>query len=402
MRRVPDRVQKALAYSLGNLGELRASARAQGRTLIDLGMGEPREPVSPAVGEALAAAIPERSGYPRTGGIEPLRQAIAAWAGRRYGIDLDPAAQIIPTAGSKEAIFSLALIAVDADAGRDVVVTTTPGYPIPAAGGRYAGARVLELPLLEANRFLPDLDAIDDETWSRIALFWVNYPNNPTGAAADPAFLAGLAARAREHGFLLCSDEAYSELWRSAPPASALALEDLTNVLTFGSLSKRAAMAGYRSGFVAGDPEAIALLRAFRTQTGTTAPEFVQRAAAVAWLDDATPARLREIFGRRRAVLAGALQRAGFRCGGELSLFIWAAVPDGETSSSVAEALLARDVLVAPGDMFGAAGAGYVRLAVVAADEEIERAAAIIESLTAQPVDSSRSASSSGTGGLNR
>jgi aspartate/methionine/tyrosine aminotransferase len=382
--RLSARFRGAMDYHLGALGDARAAARAAGTPLIDLGMGEPREVVPAYIREQAVQGLLPYLPYPRPGGTVELRTAIAGWTERRFAVGLDPERQIIPTSGSKEAIFSLALLAVDPPAGKDVVVATTPGYPIPAAGAIYAGAELLELPLLEGNRFLPDLDAIPAELWSRIAVFWVNYPNNPTGAGADEAFLARLADLAREYDFILASDEAYWELWLHAPTASALALEDLRNVLVFGSLSKRGSMPGYRSGFVAGDPALIDALRSLRSQTGTVPQAFVQAAAAAAWTDDEQPARLRAVLGRRRAVLVGALTATGFRCSGESSVFVWAAVPDGSTSTGVAAWLLERGVLAAAGNLFGAAGDGYVRFASVATDDEIAAAADVIRRFTSE------------------
>ncbi len=379
--RLSARFRAASRYSLGELGEARAQARAAGRPLIDLGMGEPRETVPEAVREAAIDGLAPYLPYPRPSGTPELRDAIAGWAQRRFDLRLDPERQIIPTSGSKEAIFSLALLAVDSAGGKDVVVTTTPGYPIAAAGALYAGAELVELPLLEANGFLPDLGAISAELWPRIALFWINYPNNPTGSVADAAFLAELARRAREHDFVLASDEAYWELWLDAPSASALALDDLANVLVFCSLSKRGSMPGYRSGFAAGDPHLIEALRGLRTQTGTVPPAFVQSAAAAAWADDAQPARLRELLGPRRAVLAAALTDAGFRCTGASAVFVWAAVPPGHSSAGVTAWLLERGVLAAGGHLFGPAGEGYVRFATVATDVEINAAAALLRTL---------------------
>lgn len=378
------RFRGASGFHLGALGDARAAARAAGTPLIDLGMGEPRETVPEHVRRGAVDGLLPYLPYPRPGGTPELRGAIAGWAGRRFGVTLDPERQIIPTSGSKEAIFSLALLAVDPAAGKDVVVATTPGYPIPAAGAIYAGASLVELPLLEEHRFLPDLDTVSAEVWSRIAVFWINYPNNPTGAGADAGVIARLAALAREHDFILASDEAYWELWLNEPTASAFALADLRNVLVFGSLSKRGSMPGYRSGFVAGDPSLIGALRTLRSQTGTVPQAFVQAAAAVAWGDDEQPARLRSLLGRRRAVLVEALTAAGFRCTGDSSVFVWAAVPSGWTSAGVADWLLARGVLAAGGHLFGAAGEGYVRFASVATDEEIASAADVIRALGAQ------------------
>ena len=153
---------------------------------------------------------------------------------------------MIPTLGSKEAIFSFAQVVLDLAGGRDTVIVTEPGYPVPERGAEFAGARVIALPLLEDHGFLPDLDAVPAATWDRTALLWLNSPNNPTGAVSRSRSTRGRGARAR-HGFVLASDEAYSELWFDEPPASALQLDDWTNVAVFNTLSKRSSMTGYRS-----------------------------------------------------------------------------------------------------------------------------------------------------------
>jgi len=247
-------------------------------------------------------------------------------------------------------------------------------------GARFAGARVMRLPLLEENGFLPELEAVDEETWARVALFWVNYPNNPTGAVAPLPFYERLAELALEHDFLLASDEAYSELWFDEPPASALQVVDRRHVAVFNTLSKRSSMTGYRSGFVAASPEVIAALRAFRPTVGTAPQEFVQRASIVAWGDEQHVARTREAYRRRREIFLDLFARTGLRVAGSTAgMYLWVAVPEGETSEGFSERLLARGIVVAPGSYLGEAGEGYVRLALVPSEEECRRAAAILE-----------------------
>ena len=197
-------------YPFVRLNQAAAARRAEGLEVIDFGMGDPREPTDPRIIEALRDGVRERMGYPAAVGLPELREAVAGWVGRRFGATLDPDVNVIPTLGSKEAIFSFAQVVLDLAGGRDTVVLTEPGYPVDVRGAQFAGARVEELPLLEANGFLPDLDAVPAETWQRTALVWVNYPNNPTGATAPLAFYERLAALAREHDFVLASDEAYT------------------------------------------------------------------------------------------------------------------------------------------------------------------------------------------------
>jgi len=373
-------LERQTTYPFVRLAEAARQVEARGVQVIDFGTGDPREATDPLIREALVAGLRDRMGYPAAAGLPELREAIAAWAGRRFGVELDPGRQVVPTLGSKEAIFSLAQVAVDLERGKDTVAYTEPGYPVYERGALFAHARPLALPLREEHGFLPDLDTIDEETWSRLAVFWVNYPNNPTGAVAPLAFYETLAARAREHGFVLASDEAYTELWFDEPPASALQLEDLSEVLVFNTLSKRSSMTGYRSGFVAGDPKLIAALKAFRPTVGTAPQEFVQRASVVAWGDEAHVERTRALYGRKRARFLDLFARKGVRVAGSAAtMYLWLEVPTGEGSEAFAERLLAHGVLVAPGSYLGATGEGYFRLALVPPEEECDRAVTILE-----------------------
>jgi acetylornithine aminotransferase len=367
-------------YPFVRLNQAAAERRERGLEVIDLGMGDPREPTDPAIIQALREGVRERMGYPAATGLPELRAAIAGWVGRRFGVTLDPDEHVLPTLGSKEAIFSFAHVVLDVPGGRDTVVVTEPGYPVPGRGAAFAGANVAELPLREEHGFLPALDAVPDELWRRIALFWLNSPNNPTGAVAPLPFLERLAALAREHGFVLASDEAYTELWFEDPPPSALQLADLGNVVAFNTLSKRSSMTGFRSGFVAGDPELIAALRQFRPNVGTAPQEFVQRASIVAWGDEEHVVRAREAYARKRALLLDVLGRKGLRdAGGPATMYLWIAVPGGETSEDHARRLLEHGVVVTPGSFLGPSGEGYVRYALVPTEDECARAAAILE-----------------------
>jgi N-succinyldiaminopimelate aminotransferase len=367
-------------YPFVRLNDAAAERRARGLEVIDLGMGDPREPTDPAILQALRDGVRERMGYPAAVGLPELRQAVAAWVGRRFAVTLDPETQVIPTLGSKEAIFSFAQVVLDAAGGRDTVVVTEPGYPVPGRGAAFIGARVVELPLREENGFLPDVEAVSDDLWKRTAVLWLNSPNNPAGSVASLGFLERLAGLAREHGFVLASDEAYSELWFDQAPPSALELDDLTGVVAFNTLSKRSSMTGFRSGFVAGDAELIAALKRFRPNVGTAPQEFVQRASVVAWRDEEHVARARDAYRRKRALLLDVLGRKGLRdAGGPTTMYLWIAVPAGETSESHAADLLDHGVLVTPGSYLGPSGEGYVRYALVPTEDECTRAAAILE-----------------------
>jgi succinyldiaminopimelate transaminase len=365
-------------YPFVRIERAKREAAAAGIEILDFGQGDPREPTDPSIRQALVDALEERMGYPKAEGLPELRQAIAGWCERRFGVRLDPDAEVIPTYGSKEAIFSFAQLILDPHGSKDTVVVTEPGYPVPARGAAFAGARVEALPLLESNEFLPDLDAVED--WDRIALFWVNYPNNPTGATAPLAFYDELAVRARAHDFVLCSDEAYSELWFNEPPRSALELGDRSNVAVFQTLSKRSSMTGYRSGFVAASPDIVAALRTYRPSTGAAPQEFVQRASVVAWSDEDHVERTRDAYRRKREVLLPVLEHKGWRVATSgATMYLWIEVPGGETSEECAERLLRHGVVVAPGAYLGESGEGYIRIALVPTLADCERAAAILE-----------------------
>jgi succinyldiaminopimelate transaminase len=367
-------------YPFVRLEQAKRRLAEQGVELIDFGKGDPREETDPLIRRALAESIEPRSSYPLAEGLSELREAVARWCEQRFGVGLDPETEVIPTYGSKEAIFSLAQVVLDRQGDKRLVLSTEPGYPVYDRGALFAGAEVEQLPLLEENGFLPYLDLVDTETWARTAIFWINYPNNPTGAVAPLAVLERLADLAVEHDFVLAADEAYTELWFDEPPHSALEVRDRSNVAIFQTLSKRSSMTGYRSGFVAGSPELIAALRQYRPSTGTAPQEFVQRASVVAWSDEEHVERTREVYHRKREVLLPTLRKKGIRvAGSEATMYLWLEVPAGESSEELAERLLEQGLIVSPGTFFGPSGEGYWRLALVPTEAECARAAEILE-----------------------
>jgi len=365
-------------YPFVRLDERRRRLVAEGVDVIDFGRGDPREPTDPLIRQALVDSLTPESSYPAAAGLPELREAIAGWAARRFGVELDPAREIVPTYGSKEAIFLLAQVLVDPGSETRLVVVPEPAYPVYERGAVFAGAEVQYVPLLDENAFLPDLDAVDEETWRRTAIFWVNYPNNPTGATVPLAFYERLAALASEYDFALASDEAYSELWFDQPPVSALQVAARDNVIVFNTLSKRSSMTGYRSGFVAAAPDAIAALKAYRPSVGTAPQEFVQRASVAAWGDEAHVERTRAVYRRKRDLLVPVLERKGYRiAASEAGMYLWVKVD--EPAEDVASRLLEHGLVISPGTFFGPSGEGYVRFALVPTEDECRRAAAILE-----------------------
>jgi succinyldiaminopimelate transaminase len=359
-------------YPFARLDDWKAEAAARGIELIDFGMGDPREVTPLFIREALVGSVEAVSSYPRATGLPELREAISGWIDRRFGVEVDAATEIVPTLGSKEAIFSFAQVALGE---KRLVAIPEPAYPVYERGALFAGGAVASVPLRERQGWLPDLDAFD--AWDEIAVFWVCYPNNPTGAVAPLAFYEELADRAREHGFLLCSDEAYSELWFDEAPVSALQVADRANVVVFNTLSKRSSMTGYRSGFVCASAEIVAALRSFRPTVGTAPQEFVQRASIAAWSDEEHVEEVRALYARKRDTLLPALEQKGLRLAGSAATFyLWLDV--GEASEPFARRLLEHGIVCAPGSFFGPAGDGYVRFALVPTQAECERAAEIL------------------------
>src|SRR6266576_2467299 len=360
------------AYPFTRLEEERRALVEAGVEVIDFGKGDPNEPTDPMIRRALVEALPERAPYPLAQGLPELREAAAGWLGRRFGVDVDPDTEIVPTYGSKEAIFSLAQVL--GTSGR-VVALGEPAYPVYERGALFAGARVQTLPLRRENGFLPDLDALDGD----VALVWVNYPHNPTGAVAPRAFYDELAEAAEYHDFVVGSDEAYTELWFDEPPPSALQAADRSRIVVFQTLSKRSSMTGYRSGFVAAPAEVIAALKSYRPTVGTAPQEFVQRASVVAWDDEAHVEETRARYAAKRDVLLPVLAGLGWEVvASDATMYLWVAAADAD---ALVEQLLERGVLVSPGSFFGPSGAGYIRFALVPTLDECERAAAILAEL---------------------
>ena len=366
-------------YPFVRLEEAKRRKAEEGVRIFDFGMGDPKGVPEEPIRQALVDALEEATGYPAAQGLPELREAVAGWLDRRFGVAVDPDRAVIPTLGSKEAIFSFAQVAISPETGKDLVLVPDPGYPVYERGALFAGAGVQLVPLRAEDGFLPDLDAIEPETWERVAVAWVNYPNNPTTAVAPLSFYERLAELAREHDFYLASDEAYTELWFDRPPPSALEV-GADNVVVFNTLSKRSSMTGYRSGFVAGDERAIDALRKFRPTVGTAPQLFVQRASVVAWGDEEHVERTRERYRRKRALFLELFERKGFTVeGGAATMYLWVRVPDGQTAESFAERLLEHGVVVAPGTHLGALGEGFFRLALVPSEEDCRAAVEILE-----------------------
>ena len=364
-------------YPLRRMDERRRDLEERDANLFDFGTGDPREPTDFAIRKTLVEALPATSQYPSAAGKKDLRVAFCNWAERRHGVRLEPQTEVLPAAGSKEAIFHTPLAFVHPSHERRGVVYGTPGYPVYERGTLFAGGEPLPVELRKENGFLLPIEEVDPE---KTRALWINYPHNPTGAKASYEYLEKVAGFCREHDILLFSDECYNDIYSGEPPSSILEVTK-ERTLAFCSLSKRSGMTGYRSAMMAGDPELIAALKKMRPSIGAASPSFIQDAATTAWSNDEHVAERRRIFGEKRALFIDFFQRAGLDFQPtDASFYLWVAVPGGD-DEAYAIRLLEKGIVVAPGRAFGAGGEGYVRVALVPGLEECRKAIQIWESL---------------------
>jgi N-succinyldiaminopimelate aminotransferase len=390
----PD-LQRLQPYPFERLRRLFAGVSPpEGLAPINLSIGEPKHPTPAFILDALARALPGIATYPLTAGQPELREVIAGWACRRYGLKgLDPATQVLPVAGSREALFAFAQTVIDRS--RDaVVVSPNPFYQIYEGAALLAGARPLFLPTTAANGFRMEFERLTPAEWSRVQLVYVCTPGNPTGRVMTLDEWRHLFELSDRHGFVIASDECYSEIYfdEATPPlgglqaAALLGREGFERLVMFSSLSKRSNVPGLRSGFVAGDAELLKQFLLYRTYHGAALGPAVQSASVAAWSDEAHVVENRRLYAAKFAQATPVVQRA-LRCERpDAAFYLWAATPIDD--AEYARRLYAeRHVIVLPGsylsrDVAGAnPGAGHVRIALVASAAEVAEAAERIASL---------------------
>jgi LL-diaminopimelate aminotransferase len=353
--------------------------RREGVDVISLGIGDPDLPTPEPVIRALqqAAADSQTHQYPSNRGLERFREAIAGFYADRFETDVDPGSEIVPVLGGKEGVAHIAFACLDPG---DVALSPEPGYPPYTSGPLFAGAEVVYLPLREENGFMPDLEAIPTEALERANLLFLNYPNNPTGAVVAPGFFERAVAFAREHGVVVVHDNAYSEIaFDGYRPPSFLATDGAKDVgVEIFSLSKGWNMTGWRIGWVAGNAEVVERYRQLKTNLDSGMFDALQVAGAAALNESREfPAEMSAIYARRRDLMIDALARIGLPAKpSQATPYIWVHVPEGYTSETFTELVLAEaGVVVSPGPSFGPSGEGYVRISLTVADERLEQAA---------------------------
>lgn len=373
-----DRIDRLPPYLFATLDRMRQDAIRRGLEVVSLGVGDPDLPTPEPVVERLKAAAEEPANhrYPSYEGLLAFRQAVAAWYARRFGVRLDPETEVLTLIGSKEGLGHLPLAVLNPG---DVALVPDPAYPVYTAGTVLAGATPHLLPLRQEHGFLPDLDAVPSRVATQAKLLFLNYPNNPTSATAPPDFFQRVCRLAERHGWLVCHDAAYSEIfYDGVRPRSFLETPGAKEVgIEFHSLSKTYNMTGWRIGFVVGQAKALAALGRIKSNLDSGVFQAVQEAGITALgLDDAVLDGIRRVYQVRRDLLIRGLTDLGFApVAPQATFYCWMPVPGGEASEAFSHRLLERaGILTTPGRGFGEAGEGYIRMALTVGRETLARA----------------------------
>jgi LL-diaminopimelate aminotransferase len=358
--------------------------RRAGIDVISLGIGDPDVSTPAAIVAEMQRQVarPETHRYPSNRGLEAFRSAVATFYQDRFGVEIDPDREVIPVLGGKEGVAHIALACLDPG---EVCLAPEPGYPPYTSGPLFAGADLHSLPLRAENKFAPDLGGIPADVWERANLFFLNYPNNPTGATAPEGLFTQVVEMARKHEVIVVHDSAYSEIaFDGYRPPSFLEEPGAREIgVEIFSLSKGWNMTGWRVAWIAGNAEIVERYRQLKTNLDSGMFDALQL-AAVAALTEARdfPREMSEIYRRRRDLMVDALVAIGLRASPpKATPYIWVRVPDDYTSASFTELVLEEaGVVVSPGPSFGPSGEGYVRISLTVADDRLQEAARRIAS----------------------
>ena len=386
----PERFSNLPEYAFPRLRALLNGTPAGGPE-IGMSIGEPRHPQPDFVGDVIAAHIDEFGRYPPNDGMLALREAISDWLSWRFGIRKDPESEIIALNGTREGLFNsaIALCPEQKNGKRPNILIPNPFYQAYAVGAAAVGAQSVFLPSPVENGFLPDLDAIPTSTLDDTALFYLCSPSNPQGAIADRAYWARVLSLAEKHDFRVLADECYSEIYRGSAPVGAaqIAAEtgaDPERVLIHHSLSKRSNMPGLRSGFAAGGPKTIAALKRLKAYSGAPLPLPLQHVAVSAWRDEAHVAFSRDLYRQKYAMADDLFAGVADYAPPQAGFFLWLKVEDGEAAAL--KLWKETGVKVLPGAYLGRSVAGqnpgqpYIRVAMVAAKQDMQRGLEAIKS----------------------
>jgi LL-diaminopimelate aminotransferase len=376
--RPSSRLDRIPPYLFAELERKIAAKREAGVDVISLGIGDPDTPTPAWVVEALArtAADPGTHRYPSNRGRPELRAAVASFYARRFGVELDPATEVVPALGAKECIFNLNLAFLDAG---DAALAADPGYPVYTGGPLLAGAEPVLMPLLPERGFAPDLEAIAGRDRDRARLMYLNYPNNPTGAVVPDGLFEQAVEFARAHDVLVVHDASYTEVTfdgYEAPSFLATPGAKEVGVEVF-SLSKGYNMTGWRTAAIVGNPEAVEAYWRLKTNIDSGMFEAVQlAAAAVLERGDEEARAMSRLYQRRRDLVCDALQAIGVDVEPPRgTIYVWAPVPEGHDSASYCEQVLEESgVVLSPGSAYGPNGEGFFRISLTIEDDRLREA----------------------------
>lgn len=373
-------------YLFAEIDRVKAEVRARGVDIISLGVGDPDLPTPEFIVEALAQAArnPANHQYPSYSGLDTFRTAVAGWYKTRFGVELDAKREVVSLIGSKEGIAHFPLAFINPG---DLALVCTPNYPVYNVAVNFAGGDVEFVPLTDDNAFLPDLDAISEESWRRARMIFVNYPNNPTAATAPDSFYEKLIAKAREFGVIIVHDAAYTEVYfdPADKPRSILEFPGAREVsIEFHSLSKTYNMTGWRIGMAVGNETLVKGLGKVKENVDSGIFQAVQEAGIVALAQGEPYAeKFRAIYKERRDVVVAALAKIGIACRTpKATFYVWSRVPQGQTSAAFVSKLLQETgVVTTPGNGFGAPGEGYFRISLTVDTPRLEEAVSRIARL---------------------
>jgi len=374
--RLASRIDKVPPYLFVEISRKIAEKKAQGIEVISFGIGDPDLSTPDSVVERLreTALDSPNHRYPETAGLPEFRQAAADWYQRRFQISLDPGTEILSLIGAKEGVGHAGLCFIDPG---DIALVPDPGYPVYSVGTWFAGGECYWMPLKEENGWLPDLDAIPADVASKAKVMWLSYPNNPTGAVAEPDYFEQVVAFAKRYEVAVLHDACYTEVaFDGYKPVSFLQTPGAMDVgIEFHSLSKSYNMTGWRIGLAAGNSELINALMVVKSNLDSGIPQAIQYMGIEAlnspqeWIDQRNA-----VYQRRRDRVVETLQKIGLHVDPpRASLYVWARVPEGYTSAEFTAKLLdEQNVVVTPGNGYGPSGEGYIRLSLTISDENLE------------------------------
>jgi LL-diaminopimelate aminotransferase len=372
-----NRLNRLPPYLFVEISQKIAELRARGQDIISFAIGDPDLPTPSHIIEHMcrAAHDPTNHRYPETAGLPELRQAIAEWYERRFGITLNPAKEVLPLIGSKEGIGHMALCFIEAG---DLALVPDPSYPPFFMGTILAGGEPYFMPLKEENDFLPDFEAIPAEVADKAKLMWLNYPNNPTGAIADLDFFEKAVHFAQQHDLAICHDAPYTEVaFDGYKPPSFMQTAGAKKIgVEFHSLSKTYHMTGWRIGMVVGNADMVDALFRVKSNLDSGIPQAIQYAAVEALRGSQKHiAERNAILQQRRDKLLKVLNEIGLKAMiPKATFYIWANIPQGYTSMDFTKKLLDEaGIAVTPGTGYGREGEGYIRLSLTISDDRLEQ-----------------------------